>query len=338
MHVCSILPPHILEGIANSPHAHSHSRDAARQSLDHTHSLRQARITHVANLRAQRGGGRPDGGHGHGQGGGHGHNGGHPGGSGGGPSGGASGGHSGGEPSIVPPHILRGMAGSTANAPHVRDAAQRTLQQPPAQQADTQALPEAPPVAPQGLAAFSAPQGVSAFSGAVDDEGTSDGTEIPEAPTEFDDPNPDDLLPPPDETVDPDPMADDTGITPPSASVDIGVDSSGATAMATANTGVGTVGLSSTVGTDGNLNRQCYTASGGTTLSGTQVRTEGQAGGKDQSVDACYDGLQAVYDLLAKFFNRNSIDDAGCALISTLHYGRYFCNALVYMNSRCQLL
>jgi len=85
-HVCSIIPMHILLGIANSEEAEPAAREAANQALVHTRALRSNRVAHVARLRV--------------------------------PSTGGS--------SIVPPHILRAVAESETADSEARDAAQRT--------------------------------------------------------------------------------------------------------------------------------------------------------------------------------------------------------------------
>ena len=139
-HVCSIVPPHLLEGIINAGSAHPETLDAIRRTITHTQNSRHAREAKVDELRHKwaETGGRPDipmpdrrafpgvpsfhppqGGSSHdGQG-----SSGPPHGM---PASGApgSGGHG---SSIVPPYLLAGIAKSEANAPSTRQAAQRTL-------------------------------------------------------------------------------------------------------------------------------------------------------------------------------------------------------------------
>jgi len=74
-------------------------------------------------------------------------------------------------------------------------------------------------------------------------------------------------------------------------------------------------------------NRVVYTASHGTTLPGSLVRSEGQGPSGDVTVDECYDGLGATWDLFMQIFGRNSIDDNGGDLIGTVHYGQSYNNA-----------
>ena len=62
-------------------------------------------------------------------------------------------------------------------------------------------------------------------------------------------------------------------------------------------------------------------------LPGTTVRTEGDAATDDVAVDEAYDGTGATFDLYWDVFQRNSIDDAGLPLRSTVHYGAGYDNA-----------
>ena len=68
------------------------------------------------------------------------------------------------------------------------------------------------------------------------------------------------------------------------------------------------------------LKRNVYNANNGTTLPGNLVRTEGDAPTGDLAVDEAYDGSGATYDVFKDFFDRNSIDDRGMSLESTVHY------------------
>jgi Zn-dependent metalloprotease len=62
-------------------------------------------------------------------------------------------------------------------------------------------------------------------------------------------------------------------------------------------------------------------------LPGKLVRTEGSPKSKDAAVNEAYYGSGATYDLFAKVFSRNSIDNRGMRLDSTVHYGRGYDNA-----------
>lgn len=62
-------------------------------------------------------------------------------------------------------------------------------------------------------------------------------------------------------------------------------------------------------------------------LPGKLVRSEGRPKSKDAAVNEAYDGSGATYDLFARAYSRNSIDDRGMRLDSTVHYGRNYDNA-----------
>jgi vibriolysin len=74
-------------------------------------------------------------------------------------------------------------------------------------------------------------------------------------------------------------------------------------------------------------NRLTYSANNGTTLPGTLKRTETQGPVGDTAVDKAHDSTLDVYDAYKLFFNRDSIDNAGMNLISTVHYSTNYCNA-----------
>jgi vibriolysin len=76
------------------------------------------------------------------------------------------------------------------------------------------------------------------------------------------------------------------------------------------------------------LNRRVYTARNLTTLPGVQRRTEGQAATTDVDVNAAYDNTGHFYNAHLGFFARDSYDNAGATISSSVHYGRNFCNAL----------
>ncbi len=62
-------------------------------------------------------------------------------------------------------------------------------------------------------------------------------------------------------------------------------------------------------------------------LPGRLVRSEGSPKSKDPAVNEAYDGSGATYDMYAKVYARNSIDNRGLRLDSTVHYGQQFDNA-----------
>ncbi|MFE8596445.1 M4 family metallopeptidase [Archangium violaceum] len=75
------------------------------------------------------------------------------------------------------------------------------------------------------------------------------------------------------------------------------------------------------------LNRKVYSANNGSTTPGTLKRSEGQAAIGDAHVDMNYDMLGATYNCYKTLFGRDSYDNAGAALISTVHYGSNYVNA-----------
>ncbi|MBD0425122.1 M4 family metallopeptidase [Streptomyces sp. NPDC052309] len=77
----------------------------------------------------------------------------------------------------------------------------------------------------------------------------------------------------------------------------------------------------------GQPHRTVYDARHGTDLPGTKVRGEGDAPGKDATVNRAYAGLGATFELLLKAYGRDSIDGAGMPLDATVHYDRDYNNA-----------
>ena len=73
--------------------------------------------------------------------------------------------------------------------------------------------------------------------------------------------------------------------------------------------------------------RAVYSANNGTSLPGILVRAEGDAAIPDVAVNEAYDGSGATFDLYQAIFGRNSINDAGLELKSTVHYGNGYDNA-----------
>lgn len=73
--------------------------------------------------------------------------------------------------------------------------------------------------------------------------------------------------------------------------------------------------------------RTVYDAKHGSQLPGAKARGEGDPPGKDVAVNEAYDGAGATYDLYHDVFGRDSIDDRGMPLVSTVHYQRSYDNA-----------
>lgn len=62
-------------------------------------------------------------------------------------------------------------------------------------------------------------------------------------------------------------------------------------------------------------------------LPGTLVRSEGDPASSDPAVNEAYKGSGHVYDFYKKLFGRNSLDNNGMSLISSVHVGRDYNNA-----------
>ncbi len=77
----------------------------------------------------------------------------------------------------------------------------------------------------------------------------------------------------------------------------------------------------------GTKRRTIFNAQNGTYLPGVIVRTEGSRASRDIAVNEAYDASGATYDFFRNVFGRNSIDDRGMRLDSTVHYGRNYDNA-----------
>jgi Zn-dependent metalloprotease len=73
--------------------------------------------------------------------------------------------------------------------------------------------------------------------------------------------------------------------------------------------------------------RKVYNANETTDLPGDLVLHEGDQASGDVAVDEAYNGAGSTYDLYNEIFNRNSIDDKGMSLISTVHYDQNYNNA-----------
>lgn len=73
--------------------------------------------------------------------------------------------------------------------------------------------------------------------------------------------------------------------------------------------------------------RAVYSANFETRLPGTLLRNEGDDPVSDPSVNEAYEGCGTTYDLYANVFGRNSIDNNGLKLISTVHYDKGYDNA-----------
>lgn len=74
-------------------------------------------------------------------------------------------------------------------------------------------------------------------------------------------------------------------------------------------------------------NRTIYTADNTTDLPGQKIRGEGEEPVNDPASDEAYFGTGATFDLYAAIYQRNSIDNRGMSLVSTVHYSKQYDNA-----------
>jgi Zn-dependent metalloprotease len=77
----------------------------------------------------------------------------------------------------------------------------------------------------------------------------------------------------------------------------------------------------------GTKQRNIYNAKQGSSLPGTLVRKEGDPPAEDVSVNEAYDGAGETYDMFFEVYGRNSIDNNGMRLDSTVHYLKGYDNA-----------
>jgi Zn-dependent metalloprotease len=77
----------------------------------------------------------------------------------------------------------------------------------------------------------------------------------------------------------------------------------------------------------GGKERIVYDAKNGSTLPGTIARKEGDGPVADVAVNEAYDGSGITYDLYKNIYSRDSIDNNGMRLDSTVHYKKDYDNA-----------
>ncbi len=70
-----------------------------------------------------------------------------------------------------------------------------------------------------------------------------------------------------------------------------------------------------------------HTARNGSTLPGDVVRTAGDGPSGDVAADEAADGVAASLAMFAEVYGRDSFDDAGATVVSTVHYQRSYDNA-----------
>jgi Zn-dependent metalloprotease len=90
---------------------------------------------------------------------------------------------------------------------------------------------------------------------------------------------------------------------------------------------LGALAAIKSLGSPGEKRRTIYDAGRRTTLPGKLVRSEGGKAKKDVTVNEAYDASGSTYDFYSEVFGRNSIDDRGLQLDSTVHYDRDYDNA-----------
>lgn len=88
-----------------------------------------------------------------------------------------------------------------------------------------------------------------------------------------------------------------------------------------------TIGSRGTSGESGSALLQVYDAKNGTDRPGTKARFDGEAPTGDKVVDNAYDFTGAVRTFYKEVHGRNSIDNLGMNLISTVHFDSGFNNA-----------
>lgn len=86
-------------------------------------------------------------------------------------------------------------------------------------------------------------------------------------------------------------------------------------------------GLMAASSVSGYKQRTIYDAKNGSTLPGVEVRKEDDPAVSDPAVNEAYDGSGSTYDLYYNIYNRNSVDNKGLKLDSTVHYQKGYDNA-----------
>jgi vibriolysin len=74
-------------------------------------------------------------------------------------------------------------------------------------------------------------------------------------------------------------------------------------------------------------NRVVYNLNHSTMLPGQLARVEGSAASSDGQIEAGYDRMGSTYDCYLALFGRDSYDNAGATLISSVHYSTNYSNA-----------
>ena len=90
---------------------------------------------------------------------------------------------------------------------------------------------------------------------------------------------------------------------------------------------LGEIAAQATAAPSAGKQRIVYDATYGSDLPGSRMRGEGDPPSGDSAVNEAYDGSGATYDLYADVYGRDSIDNGGMRLDSTVHYQRGYDNA-----------
>jgi Zn-dependent metalloprotease len=77
----------------------------------------------------------------------------------------------------------------------------------------------------------------------------------------------------------------------------------------------------------GNKQRAVYDAKNGSQLPGKLVRSEGSPPAADTAINEAYEGSGVTYDLFFDIYARNSVDNNGLKIESTVHYQKGYDNA-----------
>jgi thermolysin len=75
------------------------------------------------------------------------------------------------------------------------------------------------------------------------------------------------------------------------------------------------------------LDRKTYDAGNGTSLPGTLSRSEGDGPSGDATLDSAHNNAGTVYNYYSNQYGRDSYDDAGATIVSTVHYDQNYNNA-----------
>ena len=350
-HVCSIIPDHMFDAIANSEHASAELKGHAARTLQHTKHLRTARHSRQGRLHS--------GDQNHFGGGSGGSNGGQGGGGAGGASGGGRYGHGGtfgestsryghggtygddgndqppadkdakstsshGKGSIIHPQMLDAISQSSAASAETKDAALRTKAHDEA--ADKSKTSAGTTIQASTKQARGA-QGIVAH----DDDATKAAEEADPAAEQEEEAGL--------EGAEDQELATDDDVQYPDSDYDSfdEDDEQGYAGFSTVKSAAASGGAQKADAYDPNavtqvkypgLNRFIYNNYTATKVPGQLMRNEASSAPKEPSVNRAYDGFGVTYQLLMDKFGCNSLDNKGRKLYGTVHYGSKYMNAV----------